>query len=218
VKDHDLLARLAAANPVPTDAPAREPEPLRLRPAWVALAAALTAATIGIPTVALADDIGGLFGFSNEGTPVPTTATTLAQASGLNEAMQELGFPSTLQLLGQRDGVSFYAARRANGVFCFAVASDFGRGVGCDLARKFPSPGRPILDFSRFSHGARLAGFAADGVATMTLVDPSGATIASAPVIANIYAAATTPPGAAGVQALDAQGNVVYARSFDQAP
>jgi hypothetical protein len=215
MNDDQLIARLAAANPVPTGTHVREPQPL-LFPRRTALAAAFVAAAIGLPAVAFADEIGALFGFSNDGTPVPTSASPFTQDSSMNQAMQELGFPSRLHLLTERGGVRFYAARRENGVFCFAVDLDGRKAVGCDPA--FPSPQRPIVDFSRFSKGARIVGFAADRVSTIALVDASGATIASAPVIDNVYAASNTMPGAVGVEALDAQGAVVYTRSFHEAP
>src|SRR5688500_4081608 len=123
MNDDQLIARLAAANPVPNDAHVREPQPLRF-PRRIALAAAFAAAAIGLPAVAFADEIGTLFGFSNEGTPVPTSASSFTQDSSLNQAMQELGFPSRLHVLTERDGVRFYAARRANGAFCFAIDLD----------------------------------------------------------------------------------------------
>ena len=217
MNDDELMARLAAANPVPTGTQVRELQP-RLFLRRTAVAAALAAAAIGLPALAFADEIGALFGFSNEGTPVPTSGSPFTQDSRLNQAMQELDFPSRLHVLTERDGVRFYAARRANGAFCFAVDLDGRKAVGCSVAPAFPSPQRPIVDFSRFSKGARIVGFAADGVSTIALIDGSGETIATAPVIDNVYAATNTRPGAVGVEALDAQGAVVYTRAFHEAP
>lgn len=217
MNDDQLIARLAAANPVPSGIAAREPQPVRFA-CRIAVAATVAAAAIGLPAVAFADEVGALFGFSNEGTPVPTSSSPFSRDSSLNQAMEELGFPSRLQLLTERDGVRFYAARRANGTFCFAVDLDGRKAVGCSVAPAFPSPERPIVDFSRFSKGARIVGFAADGVSTVALVDSSGSTLATAPVIANVYAASNTVPGAVGVEALDARGTVVYERSFHEAP
>lgn len=217
-----LIARLAAANPAPAAAPLTA-APSRRRDHRLRLAAvALAAAAIAVPAAAFADEIGGLLGFSTQGTPVATSDTSFAHLSSFADALQQLGVPSTLHLLGTRDGISFYVARRADGKYCFAVESAARRGVGCDLGTPagavFPSPERPIFDFSRFSHGARLVGFAADGVASVALVDASGAVIASAPVIDNFYAEASPPPGAAGIEALDAHGTVVYRRGFDELP
>ena len=212
-----VIARLAAANPVPTGTQVRKSQPFRF-PLRTALAAAFAVAAIGLPAMAFADEIGALFGFSNEGTPVPTSASPFSRDSSLNQAMQELGFPSRLHLLTERDGVGFYAARREDGVFCFAVDLNGSKAVGCSATPAFPSPQRPIVDFSRFSKGARVVGFAADGVSTIALVDASGATIATAPVIDNVYAATNITPGAVGVEALDERGAVVYTRSFHEAP
>jgi hypothetical protein len=184
------------------------------------LAAALAAALIGVPAVAFADDIGELLGFSTQGQPVTTSDTALSQASALNAAMQELGFPSTLQRLDQRDGIGFYAGRRADGTLCLAIERTDGKGgVGCVLGGpSFPSPKRPILDFSGFSEGVRLVGFAADGVASVSLLDAAGAVIATAPVVNNVYANTNPPTGGVAVEALDRNGTIVYRRSFDQAP
>ncbi len=223
-----IIGRLAAANPFPSAAPpAIETRDFRSRRRT--LVAALAAAMIAVPAVAFAGDIGGLFGFSTQGTPVPTSATPFSQASGLAAAMAELGFPSSLQLIASRDGISFYAARRADGHLCFAVDAAPGapahKGVGCDLGNPslpgnpaFPSPARPIIDFSRFSNGAHLAGFAADGIATVGLLDTEGNVIASAPVSENVYALANPSGGGVAVEALDTHGSVIYQRSFDQAP
>ena len=217
MNDDQLIARLAAANPVPTGTPVRGRQPLRF-PRRIALAGAIAAAAIALPAVAFADEISALFGFSNDGTPVPTSTSPFTQDSTLSQAMQELDFPSRLQFLTERDGVRFYAARRADGTFCFAVELDGRKAVGCSVTPAFPSPARPIVDFSRFSKGERIVGFAADGVSSIALIDASGATIATAPVIENVYAASNAEPGAVGVKALDAQGAVVYARLFHEAP
>jgi hypothetical protein len=119
-----------------------------------------------------------------------------------------------------RDGIGFYAARRADGSFCSAIERRAGEaGVGCVLGGlSFPSPERPILDFSRFSGGAHLVGFAADGVANVSLLDDSGGVIASSPVVNNAHADAERPAGAVAVEAVDSQGTVVYRRRFAQAP
>jgi hypothetical protein len=212
-----VIARLAAANPVAGPPPLTAAGPrLRRR----SLAAAVVAAAIAVPAAAFAGDIGGLLGFSTQGQPVATSATPFAQTSGLNQALRELAVPSTLQLLATRDAITFYAARRPDGVVCFAVDSGGGKGVGCDLGSpsgvRFPSPERPIIDFSR--DGTELAGFAADGVANVALVDPTGATLAATPVIDNVYADANPPAGGVAVEALDAHGAVIYRRTFGQAP
>jgi hypothetical protein len=222
------IARLAAANPFPA-AVTPVGAPLGFRPRRRVLLATLAAAVVAVPAVAFAGDIGGLLGFSTQGQPVAASDTPFSKVSALSQAMSELGFPSTLQLIATRSGISFYAARRADGHVCVAIdaapGADGHKGVGCDLGDPslpgtpaFPSPERPIIDFSRFSGGARLMGFAADGVASVALLDAAGNVIDSAPVIDNVYAHANPPAGAEAVEALDSRGAVIVTRSFDRAP
>ena len=202
------ILRLAAANPVPTGASVSEPEPLRLRPR-AALAAAAIAAAVTVPAAAFADDIGSLLGLSNQGSPVATSTIDLSHDTKIDEAMQELGFPTTLHLLGTRNGIDFYAARRADGVYCFAIEVGAHQGgVGCDLNGAFPSPQQPVFVFPPLLH---FAGLAADGVATVAALDAAGNIVVSAPVSGNLFAA--TEPGpfdtVVTLEALDARGNVL---------
>ncbi len=120
--------------------------------------------------------------------------------------MQELGFPSTLHLLGNRDGISFYAARNPDGHFCFAIGSDAGKSVGCTDAGGFPSAQEPVVVFPG---SGRLAGVAADGVASVLLLDAAGSTLASAQASDNLFVGSQTPAGYATIEALDAQGYVI---------
>jgi hypothetical protein len=203
---NDLIARLAAANPLPTGTAVREPAPL-VAPTRLVLAL-LVLAAVALPAVAVAGKLGDLLGLSNQGTPVATTSIDLSKDTGLDEAMQQLGFPSTLRLLGVESGVSFYAARRADGDYCFAIESPAAKGVGCDLNGTFPSAERPVMVFPPL---VQFAGYAADGVATVSGIDGSGATVVSAPVHRNLFASTTAGPFRAvvAVEALDAQGNVL---------
>jgi hypothetical protein len=104
--------------------------------------------------------------------------------------------------------VARYAARRADGDYCFAIESKVAKGVGCDLNGGFPSPARPVMVFPPL---VQFAGLAADGVATVRGIDSSGNTVVSAPVSQNLFAS-TTPgpfPTIVAIEALDAQGNVL---------
>ena len=59
---NDVIARLAAANPVPGPAPTEEP--LRVRRLTVV---AVIAAAIAVPAVAFGGRLAGVLGISNEG-------------------------------------------------------------------------------------------------------------------------------------------------------
>jgi hypothetical protein len=205
--NNDLITRLAAANPLPTGAQPRHPDPIVVPTGRIVLALALTAA-VALPAAAFAGKLGDLLGLSNHGTPVATNSLDLSKDTGLNEAMQQLAFPSAMHLLGKKNGVSFYTARRADGDYCFAIESTVARGVGCDLNGTFPSPARPVMVFPPL---IQFAGYAADGVATVTGIDASGKTVISAPVSQNLFASATPGPfpSVVAIEALDTHGDVV---------
>ncbi len=196
----DVIARLAAANPVP--GPTRERRSVRLR--WVAAAAA---AVVAVPAaLALADQIG----VSNQGTPV-STSQVLPGATRLDEALQELQVGSTMQYLGTLNGVAFYVSRNASGHFCMAidhVGEQYDKGVGCDFNDDgFPSADRQA---AVFPPGRYLEGVAADGVARVAFLDADGNVIDSTPVVDNLFASGTRLPQgeAVYVETFDAQGNV----------
>jgi hypothetical protein len=200
----DVIARLAAANPVPMPVPARKASPSRRR----AAVAVVLAAAVAVPAAALASRLVDVIGLSNQGTPVATDSLSLMRATKLAEAVQELGMPSTMHLLGTRGAISLYVARRTDGHYCFAIDSDAGKGVGCDLTGTFPSPTRPVFVFPPFR---QFAGFAADGVATIEGLDASGAEVASAPVVDNVFAAPEQPTASiVSLAARDPAGRVVW--------
>ena len=205
--NNDVIARLAAANPVPTDAPLPYPEPVVAPTRRIVLALALAAA-VALPAAAFAGKLGDLLGLSNQGTTVATSSIDLSKDTGLDDAMQQLAFPSAMHLLGTRNGVSFYAARRADGDYCFAIESTVVKGVGCDLNGTFPSSARPIMVFPPL---IQFAGFAADGVASVVGIDISGNTVVSAPVSENLFASTTRGPfpSVVAIEALDKNGNVL---------
>jgi hypothetical protein len=177
--NNDVVTRLAAANPVPTGAPPRHPEPLAVPARRIVVALTLIAA-VALPAVAFGGKLADLVGLSNEGAPVATSSLDLSNDSGLNEAMQQLAFPSRLHLLGRENGVAFYAARRADGDYCFAIESTVAKGVGCDLDGTFPSPARPVMFFPPL---VQFAGFAGSPASPPTALRPSrGSTMPDTPL------------------------------------
>jgi hypothetical protein len=205
--NNDVIMRLAAANPRPTDAPLQNPEPLVTPARRIVLALALVAA-VALPAAAFAGKLGDLLGLSNQGTTVSISSLDLSKDTNLDEAMQQLAFPSAMHLLGKQNGVSFYAARRPDGDYCFAIESKVAKGVGCDLDGTFPSAVRPVMVFPPL---IQFAGFAADGVATVAGVDASGNTVVSEPVSQNLFASTIRGPfpDVVAIEALDAHGDVL---------
>ena len=104
--------------------------------------------------------------------------------------------------LARRDGRTFYRLARLDGSHCYSVnASSVEDRIGGAMCPQteaaFPSPGRPILDLSLFEstthvrgdmHVVNGQGFAADGVASVALLDENGRTITRADARKNVYA------------------------------
>jgi hypothetical protein len=201
---NDVVARLAAANPVPGPAP--EHEPLRARRLAVA---AVVMAAIAVPAVAFGSRLAGVLGISNEGSSVPVTSVLPGQ-SQLDQALQEMQVGSTMQYLGALDGVKFYAQRTSAGKFCFAIdhyLQQYEKGVLCDWnTDNFPSPDVQAITFPR-----GLQGVAADGVATVEFQDANGTVLDSAPVTDNLFVSDKRfeHGQAAYLVTLDAAGNVL---------
>jgi hypothetical protein len=193
----DVIARLSAANPVP--APTRGSTRRRR---WIAVA---VAAAVLVPAAYAADRV---LGISNEGTSVPTSSVLPGQTQ-LDQALQEMQVGATMQDLGVVDGVRIYAGRSEAGHVCIAidhVAETYEKGVMCDWNEPGFPDGAKVLSFP-----GQLQGIAADGVATVELVDANGAVLDSTPVTDNLFASSTRIGigVASAIVALDANGNTI---------
>jgi hypothetical protein len=129
---------------------------------------------------------------------------------------------SDLTLLGTVGGRSLYRVGDSAHP-CFG-AGDAGATwplgvISCrNAAPYFPSREMPLFDFSMVGmdrgdaemHYIRVEGIAADGVASVRVLDRDGATVERLPVRANVYGAESLPTRT-GVRlvALDAGGNVI---------
>lgn len=127
-----------------------------------------------------------------------------------------------LTLLGTIGGRSIY--RVGDSAHPCYGAGDAGASwplgvIACrNAAPYFPSRQMPLFDFSTVGmdrgdgemHYIRIVGVAADGVASVGLLDRNGATVERLPVRGNVYGAESLPTRS-GVRlvALDASGNVV---------
>jgi hypothetical protein len=168
--------------------------------------------------------LGSLFGFSNQGTPVsPADLSRVSAALGITGAT-----PGSVVQLASRAGWTFYAARTASGDVCYfdepagqnpeSGWQAIGSG-GCKNAAgqaDFPSPSRPVFNMSSYFNNAsieRLAGVAADGVASIEVLALSDChVVAAAPVIDNVYIADNLPTTIpeAEIVARDANSTVLW--------
>lgn len=162
---------------------------------------------------------------SNPGSTVAAGDLSASQLAELTSS--EVAVPS-LRLLDNREGTRFYTAESTKGQPCFLTSrSDAPRRefsvVACLGAGEalVPSEDRPLVDFSaaRRAPGSllpevqALTGFAADGVASVALVDEAGQ-LHSVPVRNNVYVSdELSGITAQALVALDRSGNVVYRRS-----
>ncbi len=237
MRDDPLVARLAAANPIPAPlAPPAPPAlPLRHDAAWWTprrrpLIALVAAAAVAVPAVALAGGIGSLLGLSNQGATVASGTLPARQNGVLAQGMDSLSWPAQSQLLGTRDGISIYTSKRSDGSLCVELgpaASPGGAGtmVGClpaDLAARQAIFGVPMTDGTDAAGTPQVvhefAGVAADGVAHVDLVAADGTTLASAPVVDNVYAADPPSGAVAAVVAYDAAGEAVFRTTLGRPP
>jgi hypothetical protein len=188
------------------------------------VAAVVVAVALALPALALSGVFGSLFRFSNRGTPVKGS---LSAVTGFN--LSGAKSDSAVQLAA-RGGVGIYGARTSAGDLCYFVGpadqtklKSQGLAGGCMNAAasaRFPSAAQPVVDMSLYALAPgelgpsiqRLAGVAADGVASVQLLALSDCrVVATAPVIDNVYAEDNLPliPEAV-IVARDASGNAVW--------
>lgn len=177
-------------------------------------------AALAIPALALSGALDGLFGFSAQGTSLttPPSATSMS-------ALQKLHISAdSVQLLATGEGKSLYAARSESGGVCVAIAAATAGApsftqmrCGNGGAESFPSAAVPVLLMSPvFSETdspdgylQQLAGFAADAVARVAVLGPSGVVV-SAPTTNNTFIAAVPHEPVTELRAYDASGEVVW--------
>lgn len=162
----------------------------------------------------------------NRGQAVDLDQLVLSERRQLDEA----GVTSDLRLLTERDGVRYYTAKHASGGTCYITgllqgeAHHFGmlqcpsRDPSADPPA-FPSRQLPINDFSLFvlagenwapTRVTRFAGFAADAVARVGILDVNGV-VHSVPVIDNVYSMAAPPSvQPTALVAMDSSGARIY--------
>jgi hypothetical protein len=128
-----------------------------------------------------------------------------------------------LSLLKTENGRNYYRIVDTSRGTCYGsgpagVPAQLGVET-CALSPAFPSPGRPVLDFSlvepvpggETARIIRIEGVAADGIESIAWFDASGSIVARVEVTHNVYSL-TKPLAAAvaGYEAFDPSGAVLY--------
>ena len=133
-----------------------------------------------------------------------------------------------VSLLAKRGGRAYYRIEMAHGPTCYAagpaVRGDYTFGkIMC--AGDFPSPERPLLDFT-VTHGtlrngtvsdrrvASSEGVVADGVARVGFRSPSGEIVAAAAAKDNVYQGIPPPGTVTELVALASDGKVLYSQAL----
>lgn len=189
------------------------------RPRWLpAVVAVIIGGAISTSALAVSGRLGNLF----EGSPVPTEQ--LAPTDRFVLSASDVDRPR-VQLIASRAGRSFYVIHRENGGPCFASGpANQPVRLGTTMCPKpgtalsFPSAGQPILDHSSYAVAADspvsqieyLAGFAADPVARVAVIDLRGEVAASTAVVDNVYVAEIAPTPITELVAFDRAGRVLF--------
>ncbi|MBA3736750.1 MAG: hypothetical protein H0W90_16430 [Actinobacteria bacterium] len=180
----------------------------------LAVLALLTAVAVGsvLATRTHASERAHLSQISNEGHHVALQHGSAWRGFGLTSA----------SLLGVRGARAVYRLESKGGPCVGAgPADDPGKLGTVDCPRgPFPTSQRPVLDLSVYegaSHDShevslyRAEGVAADGVASIAFLRPTGTVALRVPVNANVYEANAVPNGPiAGLAAYDAAGKELW--------
>ena len=201
------------------------------RRAWArrTLVAAAAVAVLA-PAAAFADQIASLLGLYNQGTTVPASAFPSPWVASL---VRDPAYGNgQVRQVGQENGITFYASKTAAGSYCVGVGG-LGSGTApsidaltCGTAIDSLMNGTlAVEDFSSIdaSNGAttvtRLAGFANAPAVKIAVVDSSGQTLYSTPVVDGLYASSGVPQQpAAAIVGLDASDNIIYRRPLITPP
>ena len=201
--------------------------PRARRRTWTRAAAVAAAAAIAVPAAAFADQIGSLIGLYNHGTNVPASAFPSPWAAAL---VRDPAYGNgEVRQVGQEDGITFYAAKSADGHYCVGVgfaATPSIDALTCGEAIDNLMKGNvAVEDFSSIAASGglttvtRLAGFANVPAVKIAVIDGSGQTLYSTPVIAGLYSATSLPQQPANaIVGLDASNNVIYRRPLISPP
>jgi hypothetical protein len=191
---------------------------------WKSIGVAVAAAATG--SVALVGASTGSGGSPGSLAAVANRGATITLPAKARAALHSFG-ANRATLLGSRGHRNFFRIESPSDGTCYG-SGEVGNPqmfgiIACESTPPFPSPARPLLDLSLVDiergssdvHAVRLEGIAADGVALVGAVDTSGAVVAEAAVVGNVYKFDSAPAAAlTGLAAIDASGRVVYRLSW----
>jgi hypothetical protein len=182
----------------------------------IALGATALALLLLGPTATGSPPGGNLAQMSNKGQPIEP-------GNGQRQELQNVG-AIAVSRMATRAGRFFYRLVQPDGTVCYAIDTTGGDHLGntsCPASgTTFPTSSDPVLDLSIFEstshipgdfHIVSAQGFAADGVASVALLNSDGRLVSRKRTAGNVYAL-DVPSGraATSVVAYDARGSEVY--------
>jgi hypothetical protein len=199
---------------------------------------AFTAALAGVVSAAVVGGLALAGGSTSSALPTPrfdhisNAGTPVANVSAHDaDTLTSSGAKASLSLLAERGGTAFYSAPADTGAVCYGSGSATTGHLAvleCPHAADtasfdFPSKDRPILDMSasvfnadtRTTSVVELSGFAADGVASVGIIDENGV-VHSAKVIDNVYQFDLPRVATKALIAIDSNGNEIFRQTPGQ--
>jgi hypothetical protein len=163
------------------------------------------------------DDDPALSTISNRGRPIELE---FAVRIGAGEAKPT----GEVMLLAERAGLRFLRLPRTDGSSCWAIAERRSglwqlTSFNCETGfTRFPDREQPVMTVGRLQispvnqrmNYLSFAGFAADGVNRVAIVDAADRVIPVTNVVDNVFFTPTPPQDVKTVAALDAEGKVIW--------
>lgn len=162
-------------------------------------------------------DDAALSTMSNRGSPIE-------MEFGVRISADEAKPTGEVVLLAERAGLRFLRLPRTDGSSCWAIGERRSglwqlTGFNCEAGlTRFPDPKQPVMTVGRLQispvnqrmNYLSFAGFAADGVKRVAIVDGDDSVIPVTNVVDNVFFTPTPPQEVKTVAALDAEGKVIW--------
>jgi hypothetical protein len=172
----------------------------------------------------VSDEDDGLAAMSNRGRPIEMAVPERLGPWG--------DVTGEVILIAERGGIRFVRLPRKDGSSCWGTADRRAgiwnlTGYGCETGfLRFPDPERPVMVVGRMQvlPGTQLmvyesfAGFAADGVKRIGVIDAQDHVIQVTNVVDNVFFTPNPPDRAKAVAALDSAGEVIWRSAGVQLP
>lgn len=188
------------------------------RPIFYALLAVAAGSAVVITSMAVATSGGERTTHATYVVSKQGKHLQLSKRAALRLARTNVPATKEVFLLATRGDRAFYRVGTPPTSNCYGVGNASSLGVFDGM--RCSDASAPFIDFSVIEMSRpnpnevkllRVEGIAADGVASIGVIDVTGKVVARTPVIGNVYSMSSPPKGALrGLAALDAAGDVLW--------